>query len=166
MNINRFKYIMVMLVLLSFVAAYPAFGQSSDGTYTIRRAVLDNAGATISDGVYTMNNSVGQPSAIGVSASTSGNPRQVYAGYQLPLILDDANSLTNYRDGTTLDVQLWWSKIPWATGYRIYANIVDPFGPYIVLGTTSGTDYVDSGVVGVTAKQFYRARAMRPWVTP
>ena len=168
-KINRFKGVVVMLVLLAFAAACMALGRSSDGTYTIRRSVLDNAGSTISDitsgGEYTMDNSFGQPSAIGIS-TVPANPEKLYAGYQLPLILGDANALTNYRVGTTPNVQLWWSKIPWATGYRIYTNATDPFGLYVTLGATSQTQYTHSGVVGVSAKRFYRVRAMRPWVTP
>ncbi|MBU1706943.1 hypothetical protein KKB28_03400, partial [bacterium] len=130
-----------------------ALGKSSDGTFTIRRAVLDNAGSTISDGSYTMNNSFGQPSAIGFSASTSGNLRRIYAGYQLPLILDDVNSLTNYRMSTTLDMRLQWKKIPWATGYNIYKNGTDPFGPFTLLGSTRTTNYTHSGITAVALKQ-------------
>ncbi len=154
---------------MAFASVCFGLGRSSDGTFTIRRAVLDNAGGAISEvpsgGLYTMNNSFGQPSAIGISTVTN-NPEKLYAGYQLPLILGDANSLTNYRIVATLNVQLWWSKVPWATGYRIYANATDPFGLYITIGATAETKYTHSGVVGISAKQFYFVRAMRPWVTP
>ena len=165
-TIHRFKSILVILVFLSLATAYPVLGQISDGIYTIRRAVLDNTGRTISDGIYAMNTSMGQSSAIGISASASGNPRLVYAGYQLPLILDDVNSLTNYRMFATLDMQLRWEEIPWATGYRLYANATDPFGIYVTLGATSQTQYIHVGTVGTSDKRFYRVRAMRPWVTP
>jgi hypothetical protein len=165
-NINRFKGFTILLLLPMFASLCLALGKSSDGTYTIRCAVLNNAGGTISNGIYAMDNSVGQSSAIGVSNSASGSLRRTYAGYQLPLILDDANLLTNYRVSATLDMQLRWKKIPWATGYNVYENGVDPFGPFTLLGSTRTTTYTHSGVTAVALKQFYHVRALRPWVTP
>lgn len=98
--------------------------------------------------------------------TVTGNPEKLYAGYQLPLILSNVNSLLTYRVAATLDMKFWWEKIPWATDYRVYTNGTDPFGLYIVLGATSGTECVDSGVIGVSSKQFYRVKSLRPWITP
>ena len=168
--INQFKGVLAILAFLMFATVCLGLGRSSDGIFIIRRAVLDNAGGAISEvpsgGIFAMNNSFGQPSAIGISTVT-GYPGKLYAGYQLPLILGDANSLTNYRVGTTLNVRLWWSKIPWATGYRIYTNTTDPFGAYTTLRATSQTQYTHiNGVLAFSGKRFYRVRALRPWLTP
>ncbi len=169
-KINRFKGGLAILAFLMFTTVCIGLGRSSDGIFTIRRSVLDNAGGAISEapsgGLYAMNNSFGQPSAIGVSTVIGVNPEKLYAGYQLPLILTEVDSLVTYRVPVTLDMRLWWEKIPWATGYRIYTNATDPFGLYITLGASSQTQYTHSGVVGISAKQFYLVRAMRPWVTP
>lgn len=166
---NRIKSVLALLAILAFATASVALGPSSDGTYIIRRAVLNNAGGAISDipsgGIYAMNNSVGQPSAIGVS-TVAGNPEKLYAGYQLPLILTEVDSLVTYRVPATLDMRLWWETIPWATGYRVHANGVDPFGPYLVLGATPHHSYVHFGITGAAAKQFYRVTVLRPWVRP
>lgn len=166
-KINRIKSVLPLLAILAFTTGSVALGPSSDGIHTIRRAVLDNAGGAVSGisvgGLYALNSSVGQPSAIGVSTVT-GYPGKLYAGYQLPLILRAVDSLVIWQ--VMPDMRLRWENIPWATGYRVFANGVDPFGPYLVLGATPQNRYVHLGIAAVAIKHFYRVTALRPWVSP
>ena len=168
-KINKLKSVLPVLVLLVSATVCFGLGRISDGTFVIRRAVLDNAGGAISEaplgGLFAMNNSVGQPSAIGIS-TVAAYPGKLYAGYQLPLILSEVDSLVIQLVYTTTNMQLWWEKIPWATGYYIYTNSTDPFGLYTRIRATWRTSYTDAGAATIVPKQFYRVTALRPWVTP
>ena len=169
-TIGQIKVGLAVLLLLMLSTACLAVGPMSDGIYTIRSAVLASAGGRISEipsgaGQYTMNFTLGQPSAVGISAETSDPSWTLYAGYQLPLILSNVDSLVTYH--AMPDMKLWWEKIPWATGYRIYGNGVDPYtGPSVILGATTQRQYTHLGIAGTSAKFFYRVTALRPWVTP
>ncbi len=141
---NQVKNGSAVLVLLMLATACFAVGPMNDGIYTIRSSVLASAGGRVSEspsgGFYTMNFTLGQPSAVGISAEPALPFWTVYAGYQLPLILSDVDSLVTYH--AMPNMQLWWEKIPWATGYRIYGNSVDPYtGLYTLLGATAQRQY-------------------------
>ncbi len=160
-----------MLALLVVSTACLAVGPMSDELCTIRSSVLASAGGRVSEspsgGFYTMNFTLGQPSAVGISTELALPFWTLYAGYQLPLILSDVDSLVTLRFPYTPDMQLWWEKIPWATGYRIYGNGVDPYtGLYTLLGATAQRQYTHSGIAGTTMKYFHRVTALRPWVAP
>ena len=168
-KINQIKTGSVVLVFLLLTAACSALGPMSDGIYTIRSAVLASVGGRTSEipsgGQYTMNCTLGQPSAVGTSAETSDPSWTLYAGYQLPLILGRVDSLVTYH--AMPDMQLWWEKVPWATGYRIYGNGVYPYtGLYTLVGAAARPRYTHSDIAGTSDKYFYRVTALRPWVRP
>jgi len=168
-KIDQIKVGLVVLVLLMLTTACLAIGPMRDGIYMIRSSVLASAGGRISEGpsggLYTMNLTLGQPSAVGVSAESPVPFWKLYAGYQLPLILSNVDSLVTYH--AMPDMQLWWEKVPWATGYRIYGNGADPYtGLYTLLAATTQRQYTHSGIAGTTLKYFHRVRSLRPWVAP
>lgn len=168
-RIEQIKGGLVLLVLLIVSTACFALGPTSDGICTIRSAVLASAGGRASEvpsgGLYTMNFTLGQPSAVGISAEPPVPFLKLYAGYQLPLILGDVDSLVTYH--AMPDMKLWWEKIPWATGYRIYGTGADPYtGLYTLLGATTQRQYTHLGIAGASDEYFYRVTALRPWVTP
>jgi hypothetical protein len=157
------------LLLLALSTACFALGPVSDGIYTIRHAVLASAGGRVSEitvgGLYTLNFTLGQPSALGISAETGAPLWTLCAGYHLPLILSDVDWLVTYH--AMPDMDLWWEKIPWATGYRIYGTDADPYaGLYTLLGATTHIQYTHSGIPNSVTKYFYRVTALRPWVAP
>lgn len=169
-KINQIKCGLMPLLFLMFNATGFALGPTSDGIYTIRSAVLASAGGRTSEissgGQYTMNGTLGQPSAVGISLEPSIPYWKLYGGYQLPLVLTNVDFLVTYP-ATPADMELWWEKVPWATGYRLYGNFMDPYiGPYVVFGETAQTQYFHTGIINVMPKYFYQVRALRPWVAP
>jgi hypothetical protein len=168
-RIKQIKGSLLVAALLIVSTACLAVGPMNDGIYTIRSSVMASAGGRVSEApsgaFYTMNFTVGQPSAVGISAESPAPFWKVYAGYQLPLILSNVDSLVTYH--AMPDMKLWWEKVPWATGYQIYGNGVDPYtGLYTLLGATTQRQYTHSGIAGTSAQYFYRVTALRPWVSP
>jgi hypothetical protein len=172
MKRNRFiagkrprKYALLILLIVLCASALVAFAvrHSSSDNYIMLRDVLDTGGGYSESTNYVLENSIGQSTPIGESGSTNYH---LYAGFQIPqIILDPVNELVigdTIISGDTLWV-LYWPPVEWATGYKVYQNLNDPFTTsYAWIGSTTGTSYTifNKDTLSID-KGFYRVSAIR-----
>ena len=172
MRRNRFiagkhprRYTLLILLTALSASALIAFAirHSSSGNYIMPRDVLDTGGERVASANYIMENSIGQSTPIGESESAGYH---LYAGFQTPQFsLNPINDLVigdTIINGDTLWV-LYWSPVEWATGYKIYQNLSDPFTiSYDWIGSTADTNYTvfTKDTLSIN-KCFYRVQPVR-----
>lgn len=160
---RRYTVYIILIVLCASALIAFAVRHSSSDNYIIPRDVLDSGGGRDTSANYILENSMGQPSPIGESASSHYH---LYAGFQMPIGPEPITDLAlrdSIVNGDTLYL-LCWSPTKLATGYRIYQNLVDPFtDSYTLFGSTTDTIYPVflKDTLSVMNKCFYRVTAVR-----
>jgi len=147
------KSIVATLIILATCCLL--FAQPHSDNYILKKWAISSGGGSSSSSNYQAVSVIGQSSPPGVSSSTS---YVLYSGFLGPIYgLPGSASVWIWTVGS--DVYLDWEDVPEAHTFYIYRSTDPAFvpGPSNLVGSTSESQYVDTGAVGdPDAKYFYK----------
>ena len=148
---------MIKLLLCLLVPALLLAQPQQSEHFRITKSVIDAGGGISTSGNFALTSAFGQPTPIGTQSSEHF---RLYAGYLSPVL--SVSPLSPIQRLVIKEAQpdaiLTWEAIAGAGSYSVYRNHEINFTPGTnnLVGTTTSTTYIDSGVLaGSFAQQYY-----------
>ncbi|MBE5814995.1 MAG: hypothetical protein E7320_07320 [Clostridiales bacterium] len=141
---------------------YEVWHKNSDGTYSKVKTVTALQ-------YYTKTGIKGKVNTYRIRAIKKSGTKTVatgaYASFTTYGMLPPEITSVKHTGSTTGDVRIRWDAVKYCTGYRVYRSYSGKTGTYSLIGTTTGTSFVDKDRNGFyKVKAYYKTSAGKTYL--